>query len=74
MFNLLTVIILLPVEYFTNYLQYLSHLTSDLLLNHSTRTFESPLGIIVEPIVDKILLLDDNILEKASEVELLVRV
>jgi len=51
-FNLLTAVVLLPLEYYTRYLERLSSATSSLFLGGTGFTFTSPLKVIVSPAVD----------------------
>jgi sodium-dependent phosphate cotransporter len=53
-FNVLAVIVLFPIQYFTGYLEYAAIFFEELLINMGGATFSSPLKAVTEPVAQYI--------------------
>jgi len=68
-FNVMAVIVFLPLEVFTGFLHRAAQWGTDRLMGQEGLTFESPLKAAVEPMADGILHGVTGLIEKADEPE-----
>ena len=62
-FNILTVLIIFPLQYYTKFLEHISVYFEKLLINVGSLTFASPLKLITSPIADSVTGLAKGIIE-----------
>jgi len=62
-FNLLSIAILFPLQYFTKFLEHISVFFEKILINLGSMTFASPLKLITRPIADRVTGLAQGIFE-----------
>jgi len=69
MYNILCVIVLLPIEVMCNYLEFISKKITDGIIGHESKSFDSPINYMVEPLVDMLIQVDEKEIEDVTKGE-----